>query len=37
MVYQGPDLGAAVAAELKLQLGRHGFATLSEAIGTAPA
>jgi len=36
MVYQGPDLAAAIAAELKLQLGRHGFKTLSEAVGTAP-
>ncbi len=37
MVYQGPELASAIAAELKLQLGRHGFRTLSEAVGTAPA
>lgn len=37
MVYQGPDVGASIAAELKLQLGRHGFRTLSEAVGTSAA
>ena len=37
MVYQGPEVASAIAAELKLQLGRHGFRTLSEAVGTAPA
>ena len=36
MVYQGPELAAGIAAELKLQLGRHGFRTLSEAVGTEP-
>ena len=34
MVYQGPTVAHAVAAELKLQLQRHGFATLAEAVGT---
>ena len=36
MVYQGPDIASAIAAELKLQLGRHGFRTVGEAVGTAP-
>ncbi|HEY5722189.1 MAG TPA: quinone-dependent dihydroorotate dehydrogenase [Allosphingosinicella sp.] len=34
MVYQGPTIAHAVAVELKLQLQRHGFATLAEAVGT---
>ncbi|HMJ92651.1 MAG TPA: quinone-dependent dihydroorotate dehydrogenase [Allosphingosinicella sp.] len=34
MVYQGPTVAQAIAAELKLQLQRHGFATLAEAVGT---
>jgi dihydroorotate dehydrogenase len=34
LVYQGPSLAASVSAELKLQLQRHGFATLSEAVGS---
>jgi dihydroorotate dehydrogenase len=35
MVYQGPDIARSIASELKLQLGRHGFTRLSEAVGTA--
>jgi dihydroorotate dehydrogenase len=34
LVYQGPGLAHAIAAELKLQFQRHGFATLAEAVGT---
>jgi dihydroorotate dehydrogenase len=34
MVYQGPGVAASVVAELKLQLGRHGFRTVGEAVGT---
>jgi dihydroorotate dehydrogenase len=34
LVYQGPGLAKAVASELKLQLGRHDFSTLGEAVGT---
>jgi dihydroorotate dehydrogenase len=37
MVYQGPAVAHAVAAELRLQLQRHGFATLAEAVGTGEA
>jgi dihydroorotate dehydrogenase len=33
LVYQGPGLARAIAAELKMLLGRHGFATLAEAVG----
>jgi dihydroorotate dehydrogenase len=36
MVYKGPDLASAIAAELRVQLGRRGFGTLSEAVGTGP-
>ena len=34
MVYQGPAVAHAIAAELKLQLQRHGFSTLAEAVGS---
>ena len=34
MVYQGPAVAHAIAAELKLQLQRHGFATLAKAVGS---
>jgi dihydroorotate dehydrogenase len=34
LVYQGPGLAHAIAVELKLQLQRHGFATLAEAVGS---
>jgi dihydroorotate dehydrogenase len=34
LVYQGPGLAKAIASELKLQLQRHGFATLGEAVGS---
>jgi dihydroorotate dehydrogenase len=33
LVYQGPGLVKSIASELKLQLGRHGFRTLGEAVG----
>ena len=34
LVYQGPALVTGTAAELRLQLQRHGFTTLGEAIGS---
>jgi dihydroorotate dehydrogenase len=34
MVYQGPDVAHAIATELQLQLHRHGFGTLAEAVGS---
>ena len=33
LVYQGPGVAAAIAGELRTLLGRHGFATLAEAVG----
>jgi dihydroorotate dehydrogenase len=33
LVYQGPGLARAIAGELKLLLRRHGFRSLSEAVG----
>ncbi|MDT9599488.1 quinone-dependent dihydroorotate dehydrogenase [Sphingosinicella rhizophila] len=35
LVYQGPTLAAAIAAELKRLLRRHGFERLSDAVGSA--
>lgn len=34
LVYQGPGLGREIARELKTLLGRHGFARLTDAVGT---
>jgi len=34
LVYQGPGLAGSIAGELRSLLGRDGFATLSEAMGT---
>jgi dihydroorotate dehydrogenase len=36
LVYQGPSLVTAILAELRLQLQRHGFTSLGEAVGSEP-
>lgn len=36
LVYQGPSLVTAIIAELRLQLQRHGFKALGEAVGSEP-
>ena len=36
LVYRGPGIAKAINAELKLLLAREGFASVAEAVGTAP-